>query len=46
MMAHGAPRDAGRDGHITEYELKLAARGDTWDNKYPVSAWSTADWEG
>jgi len=34
-----------RDGHITEYERKLAARGGDL-SKFPNSTWTTPDWAG
>jgi hypothetical protein len=34
-----------RDGHITEYERRLAARGEDMSD-FPVSTWITPDWEG
>ena len=34
-----------RDGHITDYERRLAARGEDMSD-FPISTWITPDWEG
>jgi len=33
-----------RDGHITDYERKMAARGDSLHD-FPWSTWASADWQ-
>jgi len=35
-----------RDGHITELDRKMAARGDNFSSEFPVSSWSSPDWKG
>ena len=46
MTQFGPAKEVNRLGHVTDFERKMAARGDTWDNDMPWSSWSSADWKG
>ena len=46
MAQFGPAKEVNRLGHVTEFERKMAARGDEWDNEHPWSSWSPPDWKG